>query len=486
MSYKKRALKGAATVFFVSVFAAILGYIIRLLFARQLTVEEFGLIYAILTFVSLINSVGNVGLGQSLVKFIPQFIAKKKEKDIKSSIKSVALIQLIISIIIAIILIFISKFLAIHYFHNQLASNILILIAVGYIFSSIISVISASFQGFQKMFLFSSVNLTRMLFILIISIVLFIFNFGIFSPAFAYMIYPAIQIFIFYPILIKKVFPKFTKIKARIKKDITKKLFSFGLPIMFSNLGNIILGYTDIIMLTYFSGLKQVGLYSVGLPTARILLYFSTAIATVFFPMTSELWIKKDIKRLKSGIENINKYLLIIILPLCLAMFIFPKEIILLLFGANYISAYIILKILVFGIIFFSFATVNFSILNGIGKPRDVTKTIYTAAIFNLIFNFIFIPKYGFVGAATTTLISYFIMFFLSLYFIRKNIKFSSNTKQILKTLGSSIIFVLILYLTKTLLNTNIILEAVIAVIIGLIVYIGLLWKDVREMRLGL
>ena len=43
INYTKFAVKGAATVFVISILAAFVGYLVRFLLARNLTVEEFGL-----------------------------------------------------------------------------------------------------------------------------------------------------------------------------------------------------------------------------------------------------------------------------------------------------------------------------------------------------------------------------------------------------------------------------------------------------------
>ena len=50
-SYTKFAVRGAATILVISLIAAILGYVVRVLLARNLEVEEFGLFYAVFAFV---------------------------------------------------------------------------------------------------------------------------------------------------------------------------------------------------------------------------------------------------------------------------------------------------------------------------------------------------------------------------------------------------------------------------------------------------
>jgi len=475
VNYTRRAVKGAATVFIISILAGFFGYLVRVLFARNLTVEEFGLFYAVLTLVGLIATFKDLGLGQALVKYIPGFLVKKRKDLVKNSIMTVALLQFVFATLIVSILFLCSNWLAINYFHSITASLIIKLLAIGYLLAIFIDIISYSFQGFQNMLYCSLTGLARMLAILVIAFIVLKLDGGLLAPSLAYMLYPIVLFLIFYPILVKKVFPQFCRIKTIFDRKLTKKLFKFGLPVVIGFAGMIVLGHTDIIMLTYFSGLKQVGLYNVALPTAKILTYFSAAIGTIFFPMFAELWAKKDKKRLRYGIENIYKYLLILIIPFALIMFSFPTIIIRLLFGSAYIKASLALQILSIGIILFSLAMLNFNIINGLGRPKINTKIVYIAALFNLIFNFILIPKYGIIGAATTTFVSYGIMFSLSTRWIKRYIKAKLPLLDFGKILIAGLVFVGIISWLKRVLLLNVWVEAVICVAAASIIYLGLI-----------
>ena len=81
MSYTKLAVRGAATVFIISIIAAFLGYLVRLILAKNLTVEQFGLFYAVFAFIALLSlikcqlfggfsiSFGKVNFGSASFRF---------------------------------------------------------------------------------------------------------------------------------------------------------------------------------------------------------------------------------------------------------------------------------------------------------------------------------------------------------------------------------------------------------------------------------
>jgi O-antigen/teichoic acid export membrane protein len=348
--------------------------------------------------------------------------------------------------------------------------------AIAFFVDSFVLVLRFSFQGFQKMGIFASIDMIRMLIILVVIIIGIKLNYGILSPVIAYIISPALLLVIFGWIFVGKIFPDFFTSRVVFDKNLVKKISKYSIFIVAVAAANMILGTTDTIVLTYFSGLKEVALYNIALPTAKILLYFPLAVGYVLFPLTSELWAKRKKEILRAGIEALYKYSIIIVLPLAFIMLSFAALIINVLFGENYILASNLLKILSIGLIFATLQTISANFFLGIGKPKTYSKIIYNAALFNLVANLILIPILGAVGAALSTTLSYFIMMFLGLRKIRKYIIIELPIKIWIKTLAAGLIFVFVMWLLKKFISLNVWLETVIVLALSGIVYIALLF----------
>ncbi|MCH8003679.1 MAG: flippase [Nanoarchaeota archaeon] len=475
-TYTKSAVKGASIVFVVSIIAAFLGYLVRLVLARNLTLEEFGLFYSVFAFLGMIGIFKSFGFDRALAKFIPEFLHKKRKDYIKSSIIYVSVIQLITNTIIITLVYLLSNFLALHFFNSSQASIVLRLMAIAFFIDSFVLTLKFSFQGFKRMLYFSGIDLVRMLLLVAIIFIGFRLEFGLFSPVIAYIAAPIILFFLFGYLLINKVFPEFIKSQFVLDKNLLKKISKYSIFIMATSAGAIIIGYTDIVVLTFFSGLKEVALYSIALPTARILIYIPNAIGNVLLPLTSELWVKRKLVLLRIGMESVYKYSTIITIPLVFIMFSFADLIIKILFGEDYILATNAMKILSIGMLFLAIHRVNANFFSGIGKPQIITKIVYSAAIFNLIANLVLIPIWGIIGAAIATATSYFIGMLMGLTKIRKFIKISLPINLWIKTLISGIILVLIIWFSKRVISLNVWLETSIVLIISGIVYITLLF----------
>lgn len=475
-NYTKSAIKGTTTILVVSLIAAFMGYVVRAYMARNLSLEEFGLFYAVFSFLGLFGFFKGLGIDRALIKFIPEFQYKKDYSAIKNSIMYAALVQLATnSLVIAGIYIF-SGYLSGHFFHHPSAGWLLKLMAVAFFIDNFVFILKFIFQGFQKMLLFSGIDLVRMAIILAVIAIGFREGYGLISPVVAYILTPAILLAIYFPILARRVFPNFLRIKTVASKPLGKYLLSYGMFVLADDFGWLALGYADSIMLTYFTGLVSVGLYNAAMPTSKLLVYLPRAIAGVLLPMSSELWIKNEKGILKNGMELLYKYTILIVLPLALAMFSFSGTILRVFFGGEYAVAGDAMKILSIGMVFGSIYGINASFFSGIGKPQVNSGIVYSAAAFNIIANFIFIPWIGMAGAALTTSLSYFLMMIIGLKCTKKYIGAKLPLKLWLKILCAGSVFVASIWIIKKMLSTNIWVESAVSLFAAGTVYVGIMF----------
>ena len=66
MNYAKRVFKGTVIVFVISLLSALLGYLIRLVLARGISQESYGVFYAVFSFFGLIALFRDYGADASL------------------------------------------------------------------------------------------------------------------------------------------------------------------------------------------------------------------------------------------------------------------------------------------------------------------------------------------------------------------------------------------------------------------------------------
>lgn len=475
VSYTRRALHGTATVFVLSLLAALAAYVFRLMLARRLSIEDYGLFFVLLSFIGLLGLFKDFGLSYALVKFIPELEVTKSWDRIKSLILSSALIQLVSAGIITAVLVVAAPVLMKNVFHSDKVF-MLVLFAFIFFISFPQGIVGICFQGFQRMFLYSSQDFLRNVFLILLTLLFFGWGIGMAAPAYAYIVMYALSFAIFFIIFSIKVFPQFWKAKAEFVSGNFSQLLLFGLPAMITIFGNNILQYTDSLMLTYLTNLTNVGLYQVAQPIATLAFYFSAATATAATPLASELMARRKYKELRKGVELLHTYLFVVVVPIAAALMSFPEIFIRLLFGEKFLAAAPALQILAVGAVFGTIGYINLNLLFGLGKPKLSGKITFACVIANVALNFLLIPYYGLIGAAAATTVSYLLMLALSSKSIWRTVRLKAQWGVWGKTLVAAAFFVAVVAAEKSLLNLNPWIEFFICVVTGGLLYLGLLF----------
>ena len=487
-NYTKFAVRGTVKVLIISLVAGFLGYVVRAVLARNLGVEDFGLFNSVFAFLGLIGAFDSLGFDKALVKFIPEFRHRNRNDFIKSSLIYVCAIMLLINIVIIAAVYLLSSYLSFHYFHSAKADIVLKILVIGFFIDSFASVLKFAFQGFKELGYYSMIDVIRMALVLLVVYIGIKLNYGILGPAVAYTIAPLILLLIFGWIFLRKVFPAFFESKFVLDKKMLKDVSKYSIFVTETTAAGLILYYTDILALTYFADLKSVGLYSVALPTARVLIYFTRALGGVVLPLTAELWVKEKKVLLKDGIELLYKYSFIAIVPIVFVMVAFSDLIISVFYGKNYLEASMSMKILSVGMMFTIFNGVNISFFSGIGKPKIGAIINYTAAVFNFVLNILLIPYLGILGAAMATTISYFAMMITGLYYTRRYINLTFPVMVWVKTFAVGLFFVFIIWYMKKIISLNVWIETPIVIFAAGAFYIAALFAlrivDLKELKM--
>ena len=480
MSYVDKIAKGSAIYFILSIVGAGLTYLVRIFLSRNLTAEQFGLFYSVSALIGIIGLFRHFGSEQSLTKHISSFFAKKQFGKASRAVFSIFSFQLVLGIILFIMVFILSDVLALQYFNNPLASIVLKVIAISYIFNSIKS--KSVLRGAGKIKYISFSEPARNFLFLTLSLVLI--GFGVGGVALARILAGGFVAVFFFVLMLKKTPINISEFKW--DKGIFKKLFLFGLPIFASGIGNKLINHTDTLSITFFRSLEEVGFYEVAFPTARLVRFFSMALGMVLLPTFSEMWAKKEKKTLSKTLSLILKYTLMISIPFVLVFISFPEVIIRVMFGAEYLQAATALQILALS----SLATVFMGIFTNtfvsVGRPKFTTKVISVVAVLNVILNVSLVPVFGIVGAAVATGVSYFIGLIFYVVKVEKIIPVGLNARDVLKIIFAGIVCLGSIFLSKTLLILHPWVEVIVTVGIGFFVYLILIvyTKSVRKSEL--
>ena len=202
----------------------------------------------------------------------------------------------------------------------------------------------------------------------------------------------------------------------------------------------------DTTMLGLLRGDFEVGLYSTAVKIYNIVNNLMSSITWVVMPKLSAAFSKKDYEEISGLLSYALNFIATIGFPCVVGMGTLAAEIVEVIAGPEYLSASTALQILSITLaISLLWGFVMNIILLPSGMDGVCMRACIFSAAFNLIFNGIFIPKFGLVAAAITTACSQFVGLMLCLPAVDKRIKIHQWKKTIAgPILGSIVVFIFV------------------------------------------
>ena len=474
-NYAKRFVKGSSLLFTVAIVSSVIALFLRIFLARTLGAAEYGIFYLVVAFISIFGF-RDLGLGQAVVKYIPEFKVKKEYGNLKSSIAIYAFVQIFFLIIVSLVLVALSDEIAATVFKAPEASLVLKLLCGWFLFEALFYTFRTSFQGLQDMVPYSILGFFEIFFPFIFILVLVPIFPSAAGVALGYLIGLGTTVLVSGGLFLKR-HSKIMKARVEVKKPLLKKLFAFALPVLITGLAPIIMAPMSTILLGLFWSTTEVGFYHVAIPLAGLTAIFSKAVVPVLFPMISEMWSRQRQDLIKRAMRVLIKFSFVIMVPIAFVFIAFPDVVFTLLVGSEYLAASIALQILAMNAIIWTLMTLLNSMIAGVGKPALVTIITWTMAPTTFLLSLLLIPLFGVGGAATAIFVSTIIGFGLSIFYARRLIKLTFPFSSIFRSVVGGAIALLIVWCLKATINLPALVEAVVVTVPSLFFYIvWVLW----------
>lgn len=461
-------------IFITFIFSKIFIYLYRIIIAKNLGVEAYGLFSIAFSIFLLFSTIGTLSLDRGLLRFISYYKAKNETGNIREIIKKALIIETIIGILLFLLLYFISKPISIYIFHNARLIPLIKIISFSIPLYLIYTIITSYLQAIEKTVLASVVNnivnnLARIIFLLI-----FIYlGFGINSVGYSYVFsfIVVLTVIIVFSNIIKTL-----RSKEKATYNMTNELIIYSIPLLGSTIISQLQGMVDTTLIGYFKGAYDAGLYNAALPIATLLIIFPVVIYPTVIQQLTKYYSKENKEGIKTLFKQIPKWMLLINLPLAALIALFPGVFINLLFGKEFLSASFSLTLITIYNLLFSIYMVSFYSFEVIKKTKSLFIVTTSALLINLIMDIILIPKLGINGAAISILTSGIFAGITSILLARKYFGFNPLSWNIAKLFIITGISLIPIFIIRKIFPMNLILLIISGLIFGL-VYLILIFK---------
>jgi O-antigen/teichoic acid export membrane protein len=214
----------------------------------------------------------------------------------------------------------------------------------------------------------------------------------------------------------------------------------FGFPLIWAELGYLVLNYVDRYLVQIYLGSIPLGIYVAGYNLAtyvtEIIMY---PINHAMGPIYMDILVNRGEEKTKEFMEKVFRYFLLIMFAVVFGFIDTGKDLIIFLATDKYLQAGSILPYVVIGQFIYACSTLLNNGLYIRSKTYIVTYVMFVACLVNICLNMILIPRFGIVGAAQATLISCIFFTITITYFAFKEFSFRIDYHRILLYLAIAV-----------------------------------------------
>lgn len=396
--HTREILRGAGAGFFLRITGAVFAFLFTVVLARSLGAEAAGIYYLAFTVTFVAGVIGRVGLELASLRFVAAHAAMGEWEAVNGVYGQAVRISLLASGVCAVATALGAPFIARGLFAEPSLTEPLRWMSLVVVPTSLIAIHGEMLKGVRRpkeaMFVQAS-GVSVLSFPLLLAVGS---GWGIFGPVFAFSLASGV-ITIFGVFFWRRATPMARGIRGRFNRRL---LLSTSSPLLLVAIMDLVMRYSDVVVLGVFADTSDVGVYSAATRTAMLTSFILIAVNSVVAPKMAALHHQGEHVTLETVARNAARMTLILATPMLLVFLLFPGRV-LGFFGDSFEAGAPALAILATGQ-FVNVATGSVrELLVMSGHERLVRNNFLGAAVLNVGLSLLLVPPFGIVGAAMAT-----------------------------------------------------------------------------------
>lgn len=236
-------------------------------------------------------------------------------------------------------------------------------------------------------------------------------------------------------------------------KSIQFKYWKYALPITLPYIPHLLSMYLlsniDRVMINHICGEEYVALYSLAYTCGNIVTLLIGSINSAYSAWLAEKLYNAEYEKTK----KVSLPYVLIFSIFAFGMVLVTPEILLILGGKTYLEAKYVMPPVAAGCLLQFVYSMYVNVEQYLKKTKGMAAASMIAAVINIILNYIFIRKYGYIAAAYTTYAGYFILLIMHMWFVYKaGMSKVYNNKQVFIT---AMVSSLLIFMTNILMELH-------------------------------
>jgi len=437
--------------------------VVKLILARLLLPEEFGIIGYAVVFTGIIKVLSDMGMTSALIQ--------RKDEDLKPIDYDTAFWAGIAwGLFLAAIVSFVVAPIATDFFNEPLLLSIIPVLSISFVLKplTIVHIVNITREmDFKRIVLPRNIsNITAA----VIAIIMALMGFGVWS-----LVFQRILTNLFLAVIYT--FVSDWRPKIRFSSHSFRKIFSFGIYTTGTQVLNFLTGNIDYLLIGKMLGARPLGVYSLAYNLTYVVRgQIMSVVNKVFYPVYSK--IQDDVITIKRYYFKVIKYNCIVIYPIMVGLILLAEPFVLIGLGEKWSEAVIPLQLMAGAGLVHLLTSSNTILLRGIGKPRlEMIMSIIKTVVVNVPFIVLGVIYYGINGAAAGLLAAKIVIFFINNVTLKKVAHI--NFLEILENAGSLFAITIITIILSFIINNYLILSIIF--VIYLIIHFIVSLEDIKQ-----
>ncbi|MCH8034825.1 MAG: lipopolysaccharide biosynthesis protein [Bacteroidetes bacterium] len=440
-----------------------LSIIVKLILARLLLPEEFGIIGFAVVFTGMIRVLSDMGMSAALIQ--------RKDEELKPIDYDTAFWAGIVwGLFLATIITFVVTPIAASFFNEPLLKTIIPVLSISFLLKPLATVHIVNItreMDFKRIVL--PRNISRII-AAIIAIIMALMGYGVWSLVFQRVL-TNLFLAVIYPFVCD------WRPKIRFSLISFRKIFSFGVYTTGTGVFNYLTGNIDYLLIGKMLGAQQLGVYSLAYNLTYVVRgQIMGVINRVLYPVYSK--IQDDANTIKRYYFKVIKYNCIVIYPMMVGLILLAEPLVLIGLGERWGEAVIPIQLMAGAGLVHLLTSSNTILLRGIGKPRlEMIMSIIKTIGVTVPFITLGVIYYGINGAAAGLLAAKIVIFFINNITLKKVARI--NFLEILDNAGSLFAITITTIIASFFINDYLILTALFG--IYLLVHFRVSNQDIKQ-----
>ena len=452
----------AIYLIFGHIVTGLLSLVLMATIARKLGVDKFGTYTLALTIAGIFGVASDFGSSYLTIREVARDKTKTGGYLLNGTIVKILLNILFFSIFLV----------CVQYFYSINFRAVIYLACVASIFGMFAQFYISFFNAYEKMHFTSILTSLQSILISVVCLVILLMGINRVDYLFyGHIVVNFLMVLFSIVLLFQIISPKISNFDPSFSWQFFKKTIPFGLFFM----GGVIYFQTDTVMLSVMKDQTAVGLYQAAM---RLIITFEiipSLLSTALYPTICKTYVHS---REEAGIMmmSVLRYMLFLGLPIAIGVTLLSKEIILLVFGNQFMPAILLLQILSWIVPIRFCGHILGTALSASDNQNVRAWATGLSAILNIVLNMILIPRYSYNGAAFASVITSGFLVVFYYYLIKKEFCHVAFRNIVVLPIKSSVIMGAVVYFMK-----DINVFGVVAV--GAVTYLGclILFKGINE-----